>query len=135
MPAQLVTRVKANRRVLRKEEASAYDHTRPPQTRPVKLHFHYTPAPGYTELVARGAAPTELLDFGMLRLDEGQTFAAESGGDEVGLVILSGTCDVRAGGERIERLGERADVFAGRGSGVYVPRGMRFEVRGGPGGG
>lgn len=102
---------------------------------PVKLQYHYIAAPGYTPLVARDAhLPTELLDFGMLRLGEGQTYQAESDGDEVGLVILSGTCDVRIGDGRIERLGERADVFAGRASGAYVPRGTTFEVRGGPGG-
>ena len=98
----------------------------------MKLQYPYTPITGYMPLVARGTHPTTLLDFGMLRLEPEQTYEASSGGDEVGIVILSGTCDVRAGGERIERLGERADVFEGRGSGVYVPRGMNFEVRGGP---
>lgn len=100
----------------------------------MKLQYHYAPTSGYTPLVARGTPPITLLDFGMLRLEPDQTYEASSGGDEVGIVILSGTCDVLVGGERIERLGERSDVFEGRGSGVYVPRGMSFEVRGGPGG-
>ena len=100
----------------------------------VHLHYHYDAQSGYTQLVTPGEQPVELLDFGMLALGEGQTYRATSGSDELGLVILSGTCEVRVNDSVFERLGGRATVFDGRATGVYVPRESAFEVRGGAGG-
>lgn len=93
------------------------------------LHYHYTPSSGYTQLVSRGTQPVEYLDFGILTLEAGQTYQETSAHDEIGLVILSGTCAVQVNNQTFEQLGSRASVFDGRATGVYIPRETSFEVR------
>src|SRR6185437_9135154 len=95
----------------------------------MQLKDHYSGAQGYTPLVAPATHPVQDLDFGMIRLANGQTYAAESGGYEVGLVVLSGTCEMAIGGEHFTALGSRATVFDGRATGAYVPRATAYSIR------
>ncbi len=95
----------------------------------MQLRHSYTPAPGYTQLVTPQTHPIERIDFGMLRLDEGQTFETASGKDELGLVVLTGTCSIQVDGEQFAGLGGRRTVFDGRATGVYVPREAQVQVR------
>lgn len=60
----------------------------------MNLQTHYAGASGYTELVNPQTHAVAYLRFGVLRLAEGQIYQVTSEGDEVGLVILSGACDV-----------------------------------------
>ncbi|HEU5368444.1 MAG TPA: 5-deoxy-glucuronate isomerase [Ktedonobacterales bacterium] len=100
----------------------------------MKLKYHYAAAPGYTQVVTPETHPIHDLDFGMLNLEPGQRYEAESAGYEVGLVILAGQCSIRVDDETFADLGERASVFEGRASGVYVPCQARFAVQAGPDG-
>ncbi len=97
----------------------------------MKLKYHYTAAPGYTQLVTPQTHPIILLDFGMLTLASGQSYEAESAGCEMGLVILTGRCSIHVDEQTFDGLGERASVFDGRASGVYVPCQARFAVQAG----
>jgi 5-deoxy-glucuronate isomerase len=94
----------------------------------MRLRYTYQPAPGYTQLVTPQTHPVERLDFGVLRLATDATYTLEAGEDEVGLVILSGGCDIHVDGEEYVGLGERASVFEGRATGVYAPREARVEI-------
>jgi len=96
----------------------------------MNLQTHFTGAPGYTELVSPRTHPTEYLCFGVLRLAVGESYQLASDADEIGLVILSGACDVRINEQELGPLGGRQSVFDGRGTGVYVPRDATCEVRG-----
>jgi 5-deoxy-glucuronate isomerase len=96
------------------------------------LRYHYTAQPGYTQLVAPATHPVAALDFGMLKLEGGQVCALETAEHEVGLVILTGTCGVQIGDDRIEALGGRASVFDGRATGVYTPCRTSVEINAGP---
>jgi 5-deoxy-glucuronate isomerase len=98
------------------------------------LRYHYTPTPGYTQLVTPQTHPVEYLDFGILRLEAGQTYAVAGAPYEVGLVILSGTCRVRVDDQSFEGLGGRASVFDGRATAVYVPCSARFDIEAEAGG-
>jgi 5-deoxy-glucuronate isomerase len=100
----------------------------------VELHHHYASAPGYTQLVAPHTHPVERLDFGVLRLEGGQTYEMASNGSEVGLVILGGTCSLRVNGGLVAALGGRASVFDGRASGAYVPPDASLQVEAGASG-
>jgi 5-deoxy-glucuronate isomerase len=97
----------------------------------LNLKYHYTAAPGYVQLVTPQTHPINDLDFGMLRLEGGQTYQAESAGYEVGLVILAGGCSVRVSDQMFAHLGGRASVFEGRATGVYVPCQSSFVVQAG----
>src|SRR5215467_1817409 len=94
----------------------------------MRLRYTYQPAPGYTHLVTPQTHPVERLNFGVLRLAAGAAYTLESGEDEIGLIILSGTCDIRVDAEEFVGLGERASVFDGRATGVYAPREARVEI-------
>jgi 5-deoxy-glucuronate isomerase len=98
----------------------------------LELQYHYAAPPGYTQVVTPQTHPINDLDFGMLRLENGQTYQSSSAGYEIGLVILTGRCSVRVDDQPFENLGERASVFNGRATGVYVPRQSSFAVQAGP---
>jgi 5-deoxy-glucuronate isomerase len=76
--------------------------------------------------------PIHDLDFGMLVLADGQQYQAESAGEEVGLVILTGRCSLEVDGRPFASLGGRASVFEGRATGVYVPCQSSYTVEAGP---
>jgi 5-deoxy-glucuronate isomerase len=94
----------------------------------MRLRYTYQPTPGYIRLVTPQTHPVERLDFGMLCLANGASFTLDSGADEVGLVILDGRCDMRVDDDQFTGLGERASVFDGRATGVYVPRDSHLEI-------
>ncbi|NIR02714.1 MAG: 5-deoxy-glucuronate isomerase, partial [Gemmatimonadales bacterium] len=69
------------------------------------------------------------IGFGLLSLSDGACWANAFREVESALVILGGQCDVEADGRTWERIGERADVFDGRPTAVYLPAGSRCRVR------
>jgi 5-deoxy-glucuronate isomerase len=100
----------------------------------MKLRLHDAGRPGYTELVTPATHPVERITFGVLRLGAGEAHQIECGGDEVGLVLLGGTCEAQVGAQTFAGLGGRTDVFAGRATGVYLPRGAQATLSGAAGG-
>ncbi|HEV2236457.1 MAG TPA: 5-deoxy-glucuronate isomerase [Ktedonobacterales bacterium] len=100
----------------------------------MNLRLHDAGRPGYTELVTPATHPVERITFGVLRLDAGASHTIACGRDEVGLIVLSGTFDARVGDQTFTGLGGRPDVFAGRATGVYLPRGARATLSGAAGG-
>lgn len=95
------------------------------------LKYHYTATPGYTQVVTPQTHPINDLNFGMLTLEGGQRYQAESADCEVGLVILTGRCTIQVDGQTFEQLGGRASVFDGRATGVYVPCQSSYVVQAG----
>lgn len=95
---------------------------------------HYDGTPGFTALVAPPSHGFTRLGFGMLTLAAGETYAGDSGAGEIGLIILTGTCDVRCGDQHYSGLGGRQSVFDGRATAVYVPRDTAFAVAAAAGG-
>lgn len=66
--------------------------------------------------------------FAVHRLETGNTFRGGGDDREHCLVILSGRADILAGEHRFVQVGERASVFDGPASSVFVPGGMAFTV-------
>src|SRR6185295_5574620 len=95
------------------------------------VKHRYTPVQGYSQLVSPRTHALDLLEFGILSLSAGETYAGQSAGRETGLVILTGGCDVRCGDERYTGIGGRRSVFDGRASAVYVPLDTNFSVEAG----
>lgn len=93
------------------------------------LKTHYDAAPGYTQLVTPGAQPIQQLDFGILHLDQGQSYEGTSDGHEVCLVILGGTCTIQVDDQYFDELGGRESVYEGRATAIYVPCGSQLAVR------
>lgn len=69
--------------------------------------------------------------FRVLKLSAGQSHDGGEAGRETCLVVLSGTVTVLAGGETHAGLGDRADVFSGPPTSIYIPAGMAWTVTAG----
>lgn len=68
------------------------------------------------------------ISFEVLRLEAGQRRAADSGAEEVCLVFLGGTGSVESSEGDFDRVGARANVFAGRCHAVYLPTETRYTI-------
>jgi 5-deoxy-glucuronate isomerase len=66
--------------------------------------------------------------FRVVKLDQGTTFEGCEQGREACLVILTGTVGVEAGGERFGALGDRATVFDGSATSVYIPADLPYRI-------
>ena len=74
------------------------------------------------------SAGWEYVGFEVLRLAEGQTVERRADTDEVCLVLLSGVCNVSAGGEEWRDIGGRETVFDGPPYALYLPPGTNYTV-------
>jgi 5-deoxy-glucuronate isomerase len=72
--------------------------------------------------------PCHLLDFGLLRLDAGQSWSGGSADRETLAVILGGTATFTIGAEKFPAVGGRANVFSGKPHSVYIPAGSEVTI-------
>src|SRR5258708_39335823 len=87
-----------------------------------RLHFKASAA-GTGLVVSPQNSASDGLELEIVKLPPGGDEANVADGKETLLVVLGGRIDVDAGGERWHGLGERANVFAGRATSVYLPPG------------
>jgi len=97
----------------------------------MKYSLNLTPKPGYTAVSGRDCELKFIAEFGVLRLDNGETHRISSGDNEVGILVLSGKCRLETGGQTYE-VGNRRDVFSGLPQAAYIPPGYNCTVIGGP---
>ncbi|BAS26877.1 5-deoxy-glucuronate isomerase [Limnochorda pilosa] len=87
---------------------------------------------GLTPLVDRPMEGIERIHLFTLRLGPGQAYTWEGEpGRESGLVLLQGGFDLEAGGERVEGLGPRPDVFSAPATAVYLQPGAGARITAG----
>ncbi len=88
----------------------------------------------FTELTAnsgRNGLPTNpcrLLDFELIVLAAGESASGHSAERELLAVLLGGTASVQAGDKHFAQIGERASVFDGLPTSVYVPAGTDYTI-------
>ncbi len=97
----------------------------------MKYSLKLTPKPGYTAVSGRDCGLKFIREFGVLRLDNGETYQLSSGDNEVGMLVLSGICRIETGGQTYE-VGNRKDVFGGLPYAAYIPPGYNCTISGGP---
>ena len=98
----------------------------------MNLLYKDEPQSGYTSIVTRGDCDLKYIDFGLLRLSDGGTFAADVADEEIALVVLGGKCEltIECDGETIhDIIGERSNVFGGKAASAYIPRKTVYEIR------
>ena len=93
----------------------------------MKRFYGKTEIKGYGEVIDAEAG-LEVIGFGMIHLQKDEKIELESGEYELGLVILSGTCDVVAGEFSALGKGKRKDVFSGKPTTIYIPRDTAYTV-------
>lgn len=71
----------------------------------------------------------EQLHFAARRMGGGDRWTLQTGGNEYGLVVLGGACDVHTSRGEWPRLGRRPDVFSGMPYALYLPRQTEVEIR------
>ena len=83
---------------------------------------------GYNALVREDDPNLKYIELGVVRLKKGESFDGKDAAKEVGLVILSGKCSLKAGEEDYGIIGERENVFAGKAYGVYLPAELEYRL-------
>ena len=92
----------------------------------MQLFFKGQPYHGFKEIIS--TLDGGLMKFALLKLNQGESYSGLSGNFEIALVILGGQANVRVNGEEYQKLGERANVFAGPAASVYIPIGADYSV-------
>lgn len=90
--------------------------------------FHLKPAQGYNNVFNPGQAGMSLTRFGILQLAQGTSYAANTGENEVALVLLGGKCAVSGKDFDFKEVGQRKSVFDGKPHTVYLPRRTEYTV-------
>jgi 5-deoxy-glucuronate isomerase len=70
----------------------------------------------------------EYLGFQNRRLAQGQSWTTRTGENELGLVLLGGRCSVNSTEGSWSSFGERANVFSGMPTALYLPRESEFTL-------
>ena len=70
----------------------------------------------------------DFIHFQARRLSSGGVWRRETGSHELAVVVLGGSVHVKSSRGSWENVGERANVFAGLPSAVYLPRNTSFSV-------
>jgi 5-deoxy-glucuronate isomerase len=83
---------------------------------------------GFKKISTIGDGDLKLSEFGIIALNKGEKYQANTGSSEVALVILGGKCSVKGYGFEFENIGKREDVFSGKPYTVYIPFGKDYEI-------
>jgi len=71
---------------------------------------------------------TKFTGLAMLALGPQESYQGDNLAEEMALVILSGTCQIKVNDMVFDNLGSRKDVFSGKATTVYVPIHSHYEV-------
>lgn len=92
-------------------------------------HIKPRPGSGLRWVVRRKRQDLLLIDFGLVQLAAGEELRDGTEDHEAVIHIFGGTCSVQGDGFDYKKVGERADVFGGKASAVYVPPRTRYVVK------
>jgi len=92
-----------------------------------KCFYPYNEKKGYSEIIGEDS-DLELLRLGLIRLEKGETVSLQSDDYEIGIVILSGKCDITCDNLPFPGLGSRKDVFSGKPTSIYIPIHSSYTV-------
>lgn len=95
----------------------------------MNLKKTWTKKLGKSQITTQKNSPCRNVEMDMLRLAAGTGQCCNEADKEYALVILSGTCTVEGEGFCYENIGERATVFDGDATCVYIPRNTPFTVK------
>jgi len=95
----------------------------------LRVRPHAADASGMVLEVTPQSAGWQHVGFKVVHLRAGQSYPASEARRETCLVLVSGTADIRVGGQTFANLGGRASPFEDKAPGaVYVPAGQAYTV-------
>ncbi len=83
---------------------------------------------GETLIVNPEAVGFEYLTFSARKMVRGESFSSDTGANELGLVLLGGSCSVASSAGSWSDLGVRKNVFSGMPTALYLPIQTEFTV-------
>ncbi len=89
--------------------------------------IHFRPA-GERLSISRETAGFDHVSFEVRSLGAGRRFSAETGSNELGIVMLGGICSVDSSAGEWRRIGGRANVFQGVAHTLYLPIETSFNL-------
>ena len=89
---------------------------------------HYENKGVFTKIASMGDGDLKRTEFGIITLEKGGRYSADSGASEVALIVLGGTCSVSGNGFDFQNIGKRKDVFSGKPYTVYIPCGNTYTI-------
>ncbi|PRR73587.1 5-deoxy-glucuronate isomerase [Neomoorella humiferrea] len=92
----------------------------------MQLYYPYEKHHGCQDIIK--PAEKDIMAFSLLKLTNKTIYTSQSGDYEVAIVILGGIASVNIDGFQFNNLGQRADVFSGRATAVYIPRESSYEI-------
>jgi len=92
------------------------------------LLIHLAPRTGYNPVFRLGEYDMKLTAFGILKLEAGERYEADTGETEVALVLLGGKCGVSGRDFAFAEVGLRKNPFDGKPYTVYLPRRTAYQV-------
>ncbi|MBR0458433.1 MAG: 5-deoxy-glucuronate isomerase [Victivallales bacterium] len=87
------------------------------------------PQSGLNVLSEYGDGDMKLEKLSLLVLKDGESYQANSGTDEVALVILGGKANIQGDGFDFGLCGQRKNVFDGKPYCIYIPHHTNFQVK------
>jgi len=95
----------------------------------VRLYYPSEQTHGFRAVVTPSQDQLRLLSLGLLSLNANETWEKTFAGEEAALVILGGKCAAQANQQQWAEIGERADVFSGKATTIYLPAVSRLLVK------
>lgn len=92
-----------------------------------KRHWDST-KDGLTKIYELSNSACHTMEVDGLKLSAGNDCTGETGKNEYGFAILSGTCDFSGDGFDYKSVGKRTTVFDGKAYAVYLPRRRNFQI-------
>lgn len=89
---------------------------------------HYKKQHGFTKISGIGDGDLELSEFGIINLNNNETFSQKSEANEVVLIILGGKCSIHGTEFEFSELGGRKDVFSGKPYSVMIPCNTDYTI-------
>ncbi|HIE09894.1 MAG TPA: 5-deoxy-glucuronate isomerase [Armatimonadetes bacterium] len=83
---------------------------------------------GFRRIVGPDNSPLKFIEFGRLRLGEGERWSVKFEEREAVLYILGGRCDIEADGRRFHNLGQRKNPFSGLPTALFLPPGSMCSI-------
>jgi 5-deoxy-glucuronate isomerase len=87
----------------------------------------YSSKSGHIEVVSSGEMGLKRAKFDILKLKKGKSFKSNTKSDEAGLILISGSFNIRGKDFDFKNI-QRASVFTAKPTGVYLPIKTEYEI-------
>lgn len=96
----------------------------------MNLRYQASGQPGYELIINNHPALEHINQFGVLRLDQEQSYQANTGATEAMLHLIEGHATLFVNGDKFADLNGRLTPFQGKPTAVYLPPDTQYTIKG-----